>query len=74
MSETKTISLDGSDELLWDDVDRYARKRGFKTTAGLVQYLLEREMFGFKTKIKDIITYIMFLVIMVMILLLLIVR
>ena len=67
MSETKTISLDGSDALLWDDVDKYARKKGFKTTSGLIQYLLERELLGVKTKIKDQITYILLLLMIGMI-------
>ena len=74
MGETKTISLDGSDELYWEDVDKYARRKGFKTTAGFIQYLLEREMFGFKTKIKDILTYIIIMMLFVIILLLFIVR
>jgi len=66
MSETKTISLDGSDTLFWEDVDIYARNHGFKTTAGLIQYLLEREMFGKKRKIKDILSYVLLLIIIAM--------
>lgn len=74
MGETKTISLDGSDELYWEDVEKYSRKHGFTTTSGFIQYLLEKEIFGFKTKIRDVINYVMLLMIMVMILLILIVR
>lgn len=58
MSETKTISLDGSDGLSWEDVENYAKNHGFKTTAGFIQYILEKEIFGMKTKLKDKITYI----------------
>lgn len=74
MGETKTISLDGSDELYWEDVEKYSKKHGFTTTAGFIQYLLEKEMLGFKTKIKDVITYILLLIIMVMVLLILMIR
>jgi len=74
MTETKTISLVGSDELFWEDVEKHSRKHGFKTTSGYIQYLLERDMLGVKTKIRDVITYIMLLLIMAMILLMLLVR
>lgn len=71
MSETKTISLAGSNNLYWEDVDDYARKHGFTTTASFVQYALEKEILGFKTKLKDIINYVMLLAVMGMILLML---
>lgn len=74
MSETKTISLVGSDELYWEDVEKYSRKHGFKTTSGYVQYLLERDMLGFKTKFKDIINYIILLGVMMLVLLMLLLR
>ena len=67
MSETKTVSLAGSDELFWEDVEDYSRKHGFTTTSGFIQYLLKREILGFKTKIKDVINYVMLLAIMMMI-------
>ena len=73
MSETKTISLDGSETLMWEDVDKYAHEKGFKTTSGFIQYLLEKDMFGIKYKVKDIITYVMFLTIIAMISLMLII-
>ena len=74
MQDSMTISMAGSSELSWDDIDNYSQKKGFKTTAGFIQYLCEKEILGFKTKTKDIIVYIMLMIIMVMILLLLIVR
>lgn len=67
MSEIKTISLDGSDDLFWDDIDKYARKKGFTTTSGFMQYLLEKEILGIKTKFKDKITYILLLLMLSMI-------
>lgn len=74
MSETKTISLAGSDELFWEDVEDYSRKHGFTTTSGYIQYLLERDILGFKTKVSGVITYVMLLMIMVMMLLMLLIR
>lgn len=66
MSETKTISLAGSEEIFWEDVDKYARKNGFTTTAGFIQYLLEKELLGLKTRFKDKLTYIMILLLIAM--------
>lgn len=76
MSETKTISLDGNDELFWEDVEKYSKNHGFKTTSGYIQYLLERDIFGLKTKFKDIINYVVLLgvIMMVILILLLLVR
>ena len=72
--DTKSVSLAGSDELFWEDVENYSRKHGFTTTSGFIQYLLEKEILGFKTKIKDVINYVMLLTIMVMVLLMLVIR
>ena len=69
MTDTKTISMDGSEELDWDDIDEYAQKHGFSTTSGFTQYVFEKEILGVKTKIKDVINYVMLLLLMVMILL-----
>jgi len=66
MSETKTISLAGSDELYWEDVEDYSKNKGFTTTSGFIQYLLEKEILGLKTKFKDKITYIMLLLMIAM--------
>ena len=71
MKDTRTISLAGSNELYWDDIDEYAQKHGFKTTSGFIQYLAEKEILGIKTKIKDKITYILLLVILGMLTLML---
>ncbi|GAG13589.1 unnamed protein product, partial [marine sediment metagenome] len=46
----------------------------FNTTSGFIQYLAEKEILGLKTKIKNMLTYVMLLVIMVMVLLMLIIR
>ena len=72
MSETKTISLAGSDELYWEDVENYSKKHGFTTTSGFIQYLLEKEILGFKKKIQGSTIYIMLMIIMAMILLMIV--
>ena len=64
MKDTRTISMQGSEQLSWDDVDEYAQKHGFTTTSGFTQYALEKEILGVKTKIKDKLTYIMVLLLM----------
>ena len=74
MSETKTISLAGSDELYWEDVENYSKKHGFTTTSGFIQYLLEKEILGFKKKIQGSTIYIMLMIIMAMILLMIVMR
>ena len=74
MSETKTISLAGSDELYWEDVENYSKKHGFTTTSGFIQYLLEKEILGFKKKIQGSTIYIMLMIIIAMILLMIVMR
>ena len=74
MSDTKTVSLAGSDELFWEDVEDHSRKHGFTTTSGYIQYLLEKDILGIRTKIHDILLYVMLMVIIVMILVLLIAK
>jgi len=66
MIETKSISLSGSEKLSWEDIDEYANKHGFSTTSGFTQHVFEKEILGVKTKIKEILTYVMFLLILVM--------
>jgi hypothetical protein len=65
MTETKTISLAGSEKLDWEDIENYARKNGFKTTSGFTQYLYEKEICGLRRKTKDTINYIMLLMTMI---------
>ena len=67
MRDTKTISMEGSEQLDWDDIDKYAQKHGFNTTSSFSQYVFEKEILGVKTKIKDKLTYIIILMIIVMI-------
>ena len=66
MSETKTISLAGSDGLYWEDVDKHAKKQGYTTTSSYIQYLLEKDILGIKAKVKDKITYIILFLILAM--------
>ena len=74
MLDTKTVSLAGSDELFWEDVEDYAKKHGFTTTSGYIQYLLEKDVLGIRKKVQGIIVYIMLMLIIVMILLMLIIK
>ena len=59
-----------SSQLTSDDVETYAKKHGFKSKSEFVRYLLEKEILGLKTKIDDIITYILVLMIFAVICLL----
>ena len=63
-------------DLSLDEIDEYANKHGFKSRSELTRYLLEKEILGVKTKIKDKLTYITILMLMAMIslMLLLLVR
>lgn len=74
MRDIRTISMEGSEKLSWNDIDEHAKKHGFSTTSSFVQYLAEKEILGFKTKFKDIINYIILLAIMMLILLMLLLR
>lgn len=56
-------------DLSLDEIDEYADKYNFKSRSELIRYLLEKEILGVKTKIKDVVTYVMFLMIIAMIML-----
>jgi len=44
MTDTKTISLQGSTKYKWDDVDKRAKQKGFNDRSNYIQYLIERDI------------------------------
>ena len=62
----RSISMGGSDVLSWDYIDKYAKEHGFTTTSGFIQYAMEKEIYGYKTRIKDKIVYITMLLMLAM--------
>jgi len=56
------------------EVEKYARNHGFKSRSEFIRYLIEKEMLGFKTKLRDIVTYISLLLLFIIIFILLMVN
>ena len=61
-------------DLSIDEIDEYVRKSSFNSRSELIRYLLEKQILGIRTKIQDILLYVMLMVIIVMILVLLIAK
>jgi len=66
MEDKKTISMQGSEQLSWDDIDEYAKKHGFNTPSGFIQYITEKGILGVKTKFKEKILYIILILMIAM--------
>ena len=72
MRDSRTISMEGSEQLSWDDIDEYANKHGFNTTSGYIQYITEKEILGIRTKVKDMLNYALLLMIIAVVVMMLI--